>query len=141
MPGQVNSLICEPVVLKVKFNERTWMQVDFIQDPSTADEPLGLSMAVLGPVVFANIVDILHCTHGRRLGCASESIRTFDDGTLLAGIRHLRSALSRRRPDAWLLKKLGIFTQSVTVKMAGGEVPELTSEDNLRRLRQSHARA
>ncbi|MBS1953632.1 MAG: hypothetical protein JST89_05595 [Cyanobacteria bacterium SZAS-4] len=144
-PGAVNSLICEPVVLKVRFNVRTWMQVDFIQEIGFVEEEenasLGLTMAVLGPVQFAAIVDILHCSHGRRLGCASESIRTFDDGTLMEGIRHLREKLCKKRADAWVLKKLGIFTQQVGTKLLGGEMPELTLEDNLRRLRQSQVRA
>jgi hypothetical protein len=144
-PGAVNSLICEPVVLKVRFNVRTWMQVDFIQEIGIVEdedrESAGLSMAVLGPVPFAAIVDILHCSHGRRLGCASESVRTFEDGTLLEGIRHLREKLCKKRADAWVLKKLGILTQQVGTKLLGGEMPELTLEDNLRRLRQSQVRA
>jgi hypothetical protein len=137
MSISVNSLICEPVVLKVKFNLRTWLQVDFIQEIRVSEEEedlLAVSVAVLGPVPFSNVVDILHCTHGRRLG--GESIRTFEDGTFLTSIQHLRDNLCRRRADSWVLKKLGIFTQTVGVRLAGGEVPELTSEDNLRRLRQ-----
>lgn len=144
-PGAVNSLICEPVVLKVRFNVRTWLQVDFIQEIGFVEEDEttspGLSIAVLGPVLFANIVDILHCSHGRRLGCASESVRIFDDGTLMQGIRHLRESLCKKRADAWVLKRLGLFTQTVGTKLLGGEMPELTLEDNLRRLRQSQVRA
>lgn len=142
-PGTINSLICEPVVLKVRFNTRTWLQVDFVkeigfveEDESTSN---GLSLAVLGPVPFASIVDILHCSHGRRLGHVSESIRTFDDGTFLENIRHLREKLCKKRADAWVLKKLGVFTQQVGTKLKGGEMPELTLEDNLRRLRQVRA--
>jgi hypothetical protein len=133
----MNSLTCEPVVLKVKFTARTWMQVDFIQElnPGDQDDSSAVSLAVLGPVQFTNIVDVLHCTHGRRLG-QSESIRSFEDGTLMQGIRHLREKLRQRRPDAWMLKKLGFLTQRVGVELKGGEVPDLTLEDNLRRLRQ-----
>jgi hypothetical protein len=135
--GSMNSLTCEPVVLKVKFTARTWMQVDFIQElnPGDQDDSSAVSLAVLGPVQFTSIVDVLHCTHGRRLG-QSESIRSFEDGTLMQGIRHLREKLRQRRPDAWMLKKLGFFTQRVGVELNGGEVPDLTLEDNLRRLRQ-----
>jgi len=141
-PGVVNSLTCEPVVLKVRFNARTWMQVDFVQELNPSDgDPLSLSVAVLGPVPVANVFDVLHCTHsGRRLN-AGEPIRSFDDGTLIAGIQHLREKLAARRPDAWVLKKLGIFTQKVGVRLAGGEVPDLTHDDYLRRLRHGHARA
>jgi hypothetical protein len=135
MSISVNSLICEPVVLKVRFNARTWLQVDFVQDIQFGDdEAAAVSVAVLGPVPFQNIVDILHCTHGRHLG--GESIRTFEDGTFLTSIQHLRDNLCRKRADAWVLQKLGIFTQKVNTKLAGGEMPDLTSEDNLRRLRQ-----
>lgn len=142
-PGTINSLICEPVVLKVRFNSRTWMQVDFLQEIGTGEdeEPQAWSVAVLGPVPFTSIVDILHCSHGRRLSGGAESVRSFEDGTLMEGIRNLKEKLCRRRPDAWMLRKVGIFTQTVGVKLSGGEMPELTFEDNLRRLRQSQVRA
>lgn len=141
-PGHINSLTCEPVVLKVRFNARTWMQVDFIQELNPGDgDPLSLSVAVLGPVSITSLVDILHCTHGtRRLG-AGESVRSFEDGSLIAGIHQLKEKLTERRPDAWILKKLGIFTQRVGVRLAGGEVPDLTETDFLRRLKQSQAQA
>jgi hypothetical protein len=139
-PYRINSLTSEPVVLKVRFNARTWMQVDFIQELNPGDgDPLSLCVAALGPVPVANVVDILHCTHGgRRLG-AGESIRSFEDGTLIAGIQHLREKLAQKRPDAWILRKLGIFTQTVGARLSGGEVPELTDDDFLRRLRQPRA--
>lgn len=137
-PGRINSLVLEPVVLKIKFNARTWMQVDFIQELNPGDnDPLSLSLAVLGSIPVAYITDILHCTHGRKL--SSESIRSFEDGTLIAGIQHLKEKLGQRRVDSWILKKLGILTQTVETKLAGGEVPELTDDDFLRRLRQSQA--
>jgi hypothetical protein len=31
-PDSINSLICEPVVLRVRFTARTWLQVDFLQN-------------------------------------------------------------------------------------------------------------
>lgn len=136
-PGNTNSLICEPVVLKVKFTPRTWIQVDFIQE--NPDCPESMSVAVLGPVPFLNIMDVLHCTHGRRLGCGVESIRTFEDGSLMDGIRHLRAKLKQNRPDAWLLRKLGLWTQDLGVKIAGGQVPDLTADDYVRKLRQVRA--
>lgn len=118
------------------------MQVDFVQELNPGDgDPLSLSMAVLGPVPVASIVDILHCTHGaRRLG-AGESVRSFEDGTLTSGIQHLKEKLTARRPDAWLLKKLGIFTQTVGTKLTGGECPDLTDSDYLRRLKQTQVQA
>jgi len=141
-PGQVNSLTCEPVVLKVVFNARTWMQVDFIQELNPGDDDrLSLSVAALGPISVASIVDIMHCTHGtRRLG-AGESVRSFEDGSLIAGIHHLKDKFTERRPDAWILKKLGIFTQRVGVKMTGGEMPDLKDSDFLRKLKQTQAQA
>jgi hypothetical protein len=134
----VNSLICEPVVLKVSFNARTWVQVDFIQElnPNDADEKSAVALAVLGPVAHSNITDVLHCTHNRRLG-QSESIRSFEDGTLIEGIKHLRDKLAQNRVDAWMLQKLGLLTQKVSVSLKGGEVPDLTFEDYLRRLKQT----
>ena len=37
-PGNINSLICEPVVLKVKFTERLWLQTDFVQPTNPNEE-------------------------------------------------------------------------------------------------------
>ncbi len=109
-------------------------------NPHDVEENSAISLAVLGPVQHTNIVDILHCMHGRRFG-QSESIRTFEDGTLLEGIKHLRDKLCQKRLDTWMLKKLGCLTQKVGVRLKGGEVPDLTFEDNLRRLRQSQVQA
>ncbi len=137
-PDNVNSLTCEPVVLKVRFTARTWLQVDFIEDVALPENPdsKSLSLAVLGSVSSAQITDVLHCMHGKRLGYASESIRIFADGTLLSSIQHLRVKLRQKRPDAWMLKHLGLFSQSMGVRLAGKGIPELTLEDELRKLRQ-----
>ncbi|MBX9669543.1 MAG: hypothetical protein K2X93_18110 [Candidatus Obscuribacterales bacterium] len=138
-PNSFNSLICEPVVLKVRFNSRTWLQVDFLKLSTGEDTAASVfEAAVLGPVSCTNIVDVVHCTHGRRLG-AGDSNRTFEDGRFLDSIRHLRDKLGQNRVDSWVLKKLGIMRQTVEVKLSGGEVPELTSDDHLRKLRQARA--
>jgi hypothetical protein len=140
-PNSVNSLTCEPVVLKVRFTARTWLQVDFIEEVAIPDNPesKSLSLAVLGSVSSCHITDVLHCMHGKRLGYAGESIRIFADGTLLSSIQHLRVKLRQKRPDAWMLKHLEVLSQTVGVRIAGKEVPELTFEDNLRKLRQIRA--
>jgi hypothetical protein len=118
------------------------MQIDFIQELNPGDgDPLSLSAAALGPVPAANIVEVLHCTHGGSKLGAGESVRIFEDGTLLSNIQHLKETLAARRPDAWVLKKLGFFTQNVSTSLKGGQVPDLTYEDNLRRLRQGQVRA
>lgn len=142
-PGNINSLICEPVVLKVKFTERLWLQTDFVQptNPNEETDIDYLSVAVLGPVPTANIVEVMHCTHGRRLGCGTESIKTFADGKFLDNIQKLKETLTKKRLDGWLLKKIGLMKQSVSTKLAGGEVPELTSDDHLRKLRKNQLRA
>ena len=134
--GSANSLICEPIVLKVRFSPRTWLQADFIQEQplGSAGECLGLSVAVLGPIPFANVIDVLHCTHGRQGGGQVERVRTFADGALLAGIRRLRAKTSRWRPDAWILSRLGMFAQKLAVWLKPGCSVELTVEDQLRRL-------
>jgi hypothetical protein len=141
-PGSFNSLICEPVVLKVRFNARTWIQVDFIQDESAHDdEATGLIMAVLGPVPCGSIVDVLHCMHGRRLGNGAETIRSFEDGRVMQGIRHLKETLMKDRLDGWFIKHMGILSRRVGTSLKGGEVPDVTLDDEVRRLRQLQVRA
>ncbi len=129
--------------MKVKFNARTWVQVDFIQPIMRLEEGKEerLTLAVLGPVACSNIVDILHCTHGRRLGVSIESIKTFADGTFLDSIRNLKEKLQQKRVDGWVLKKLGLMEQEIMVYLGGGNVPELSSDDQIRKLKQSNFRA
>lgn len=142
-PGAFNSLICEPVVLKVRFTGRTWLQIDFIQEitPLDDEESGGLTLAVLGPVPCSAIAEVLHCMHGRGLSAAAESVRSFDDGTLMEGIRHLKETLSAKRLDSWLYKHMGSLSRKVNTQITGGEVPDVTLEDDLRRLRQFQVRA
>lgn len=146
-PNSMNSLICEPVVLKVKFTERTWVQVDFVKptNPNEVKESDSemdcLSMAVLGPISSDNIIEVLHCTHGRRMEYGSFGIKTFADGTVLEGIQQLKETLAKKRLDAWMMKKIGLMKQTVSTKLSGGEVPELTSDDHLRKLRKNQLRA
>jgi hypothetical protein len=131
-----NSLICEPVVLKVRFNIRTWLQVDFWQsdNPGNAEDKNNLSLAVLGPISADLISDIMHCNHGRRL---NPSITTpLTNEALYESLQRLREKLIQNRADAWVLKRLGGLSQNISVQLAGGNVPELTFADNLRRLRQ-----
>ncbi len=131
-----NSLICEPVVLKVRFNKRTWLQVDFWQadNPGNNDEKDNLSLAILGPISADLITDVLHCNHGRRL--SSGIAGSLANEAILENLQHLREKLSQRRADSWLLKQLGSFSQELTVRLAGGDVPQLTFADTLRKLRQ-----
>jgi hypothetical protein len=131
-----NSLICEPIVLKVRFNKRTWLQVDFWQADSAGNTEGkdNLSLAILGPISADLIDNVMHCNHGRRLNSGVAGSLTNE--ALFQSLQRLREKLIKRRVDAWLLKQLGEFSQHVTVQLSGGEVPELTFADNLRRLRQ-----
>lgn len=131
----INSLICEPVVLKVRFNKRTWMQVDCCQpaNPGNAEEKSNLSLAVLGPISTDFIVNVLYCSHGRRLSSGLDALKT---KALVTQLQHLREKLIKRRADAWVLKQLGGFSRTVSSTLTGGIVPELTLIDNVKRLRQ-----
>lgn len=134
----VNSLTVEPVVLRVKFTSRTWLQVDFTQKDL---EGLGLTLAVLGHVPVANVVEVLHCNHGnKRLAGGTCGLKTFD-GDFLNDIRHLRETLQQKRMDMWLLKKLGLVADKVGVTLKGGEVPDITHMDQIKKLRRSKAGA
>jgi hypothetical protein len=131
-----NSLICEPVVLKIRFNKRTWLQVDFWQsdNPSNTEEKDNLSLAILGPISADLITDILHCNHGRHLNSGVSDSLTNE--ALVENLQRLREKLTQRRVDSWVLRQLGSLSQGLTVRLSGGNVPELTFADTLRRLRQ-----
>ena len=131
-----NSLICEPVVLKVRFNKRLWLQVDFWQSDSlnNIDDKGNLLLAVLGPISADLITDIMYCNHGRRLKAGRGSQLTNE--ALFKNLQRLRQKLNKRRADTWILKRLSVLSQNITVQLTGGKVPELTFADNLRRLRQ-----
>lgn len=138
-PRAANSLTSEPVVLKVRFNERTWVQADFVQEISftrdAATQPPLLSVAVLGPISISHISQVLHCFHG----CHGQkkSIRSFADGTLQSGIRRLKDKTGHWRFDAWLLQKLGSWTQEFTTWITGRQPTEVSTSDELRRLQTS----
>lgn len=153
--GASNSLTCEPVVLKVRFNARTWIQVDFVYEASKRgamgagslnceDEGHGttspLLAAVLGPIPFSNIVAVLHCSHGRRNEQDGQPVRTFSDGTLMEGIRRLRRKTSHWRLDSWLLKHLQQYCHRLNVLLHGKSATEVTTADELNRLSQVEPR-
>jgi hypothetical protein len=132
-----NSLISEPVVLKVKFNERTWLQVDFIKESAGGPAPspgpqqaARLTFAVLGPINCSSIVAVEGCTHGAQ---AQRSVRSFADGTLCRGIKRLRSTCSPDRLDACLLKKLCGYWRDFSMRIRGTPV-EVSESDQIRRL-------
>jgi hypothetical protein len=131
----INSLICEPVVLKVRFNKRTWMQVDLCQpaNPGNTEEKSNLSLAVLGPISTDFIVNILYCVHGRKLHSGFDTLKT---QALVVELQQLREKLIKRRADAWVLRRLGGISQTLNSTLAGGLVPELTLIDCVKRLRQ-----
>jgi hypothetical protein len=134
-PENINSLAVEPVVLKVKFTCRTWLQVDFLQKDS---EGQGITAAVLGPIPVGEIVEVLHCHHGqKKMLMGIGGIRTFE-GEFLEDIQHLKETLQAKRMDMWLLRKLGLVADKVGVTLKGGEVPSLTHLDQIRKLRQSN---
>lgn len=137
----INSLICEPVVLKVRFNKRIWLQVDFWQpvNPGNADAKDNLSLAVLGPISTDYIEDVLYCSHGRRL--KTGGMTSLESQALLASIQQLREKLMKGRADIWMIRKMGSFSQNVSAQLSGGTVPDLTFIDNLKRLRQVSCRS
>ncbi len=132
-PEAINSLTCEPVVLRLRFNERTWLQVDFVKDESDSN---GMTMAVLGPIHISNVVEVLHCNHATKTLNQGLSIRTWEGGDFARSIQMLRENLQKNRLDMWVLRKLGFVADKVGVTLKGGEVPTLTHNDQLRKLRQ-----
>jgi hypothetical protein len=126
-----NSLISEPVVLKVKFTERTWLQVDFIQgSPSSSPSGEQLTFAVVGPINSSAIISVDNCFHA---GAKAASIRSFADGKLSLGIQRLRRKSSSRRFDAWVLKRLCHYWRELTTWARGKQV-EVSPADEIRRL-------
>jgi hypothetical protein len=140
--GASNSLTCEPIVLKVKFTARTWLQVDFVQElPAPETKPghsqgAALNVAVLGPVSFANVELVKHCLHGRKSLGDTEAIRSFADGKLMAGIRRLREKTGRWRFDAFALNHLENCSRKIKRWITCKPEPELTAADELSRLAQ-----
>lgn len=138
-PGSANSLTSEAVVIKVRFTARTWMQADFVQEmpAGPSDERTELSVAVLGPIPCAQIVEVLHCGHEGRLASntpLTPAVRTFADGSLLRGTRRLKGKTRHFRLDAYLLLKLGTWWRRLMAFGSGSRPLEVTTSDELRRL-------
>lgn len=134
--GASNSLICEPVVLKVVFTERTWIQADFVTEevPEANGQINALSVAVLGPVPLVQIVDVLNCHHGRKISGAHIPVRSFADGSLRAGLKRLKEKEYPERVDVWAYKELGQLKQEMETWVSGGRALEVTPADEIRRL-------
>jgi hypothetical protein len=133
--GAANSLSCEPVVLKVRFNARAWIQVDFLKEILSFGKPALLAF-VLGPIPSVNIAAVLHCAHGRNTALESQKIRTFADGRLMDGIRKLRLEADKKRLDAWLLAQAQQCGRNINSWLGIEVSPELTAADELHRLAQ-----
>lgn len=129
-PYAANSLIAEPVVLKVRFSPRTWLQVDFIQPNEPCPDDSLLSIAVLGPVSSANIEAVLNCCHNQRRA----TVRSFADGSLHQGIKRLKAGAVGFRLDAWALSKLESCARAFNVWLSGKPQVEVTHADRLHRL-------
>lgn len=141
--GPSNSLICEPIVLKVRFSERTWIQVDFVQELQSTgvDARPGLTLAVLGPIPLSNIVEVMHCVHGRPDAPIGERVRTFEDGTFLEGIRRLRKKTSCFRLEVWLHQKLKGLANHLDLWLNRWRRPtDVSADDELNRLGQIELR-
>ncbi len=69
--------------------------------------------------------------HGRRLGNGAETIRSFEDGRVMQGIRHLKETLMKDRLDGWFIKHMGILSRRVGTSLKGGEVPDVTLDDEV----------
>ncbi|MBI4532866.1 MAG: hypothetical protein HY711_02875 [Candidatus Melainabacteria bacterium] len=140
--GAANSLISEPIVLKVRFTKRTWMQADFIaaEPMQTCGNRLELSVAVLGPIPSHYIVQVFHCTHGHRTVVRDLPVRSFADGTLRQGISRLRHRTSHFRLDTYLLARVGKLVGSLGCLLSGKHTPEATTQDELYRLCQAATR-
>lgn len=137
--GAGNSLVGEPVVLKVGFNERLWMQADFVQASTggSSDEP-EVTIAVLGPVPSSAIAAVSHCHHVRAEGLTGR--RSFADGSLRSGTVRLRRKTARFRLDAFLLRGFCQLFRSGMLWLSGKRTPTLTVGDELRRLARVQAR-
>lgn len=134
-----NSLISEPVVLKVRFTQRLWMQADFVQliPANESSTSHGLSIAVLGPIPLTNIEGVLNCSHGQRGHLPR--VRSFADGRLADGIARLRHKTANFRADIWLFQTMGQQTRSMMTQLQGSEFAELTKADIVRRLTMEHS--
>lgn len=122
--GYRNNLSHEPVLLKVKFDWRNWKDIDFVFNLNP-DEPMGcdLSIAINEPVDADRIVQVLHCEHS--LDFLHEH-RNPADEELKQGIKVLRGKTTGN-PEIWAARGLE--------RLNKGGSPELSTDDELRRLR------
>lgn len=125
--GFRNNLSHEPVLLKVKFDKRHWADIDFVFNFSS-DDPMAcdLSIAVNQPIEADRIVQVLHCEHTLEFLSDDRSSRASQDDCLKQGIKVLRGK-APKNPETWAARGLERLNQ--------GHAPELSLDDELRRLR------
>lgn len=134
--GSSNSLTAEPVVLKVKFTPRLWLQADFVHDLPDSNEHA--EVAVLGPVPSMYIEEVLHCHHERAMSDRTVHVRSFADGSLKAGTQRMRAKTQHWRLDAFLLLNIGTFLRRAAIWLNGKQPLELSNTDEVRRLGKVH---
>ncbi len=125
--GYRNNLSHEAILLKVKFDQRNWADIDFVFNLNP-DQPIGcdLSIAVNQPIDADRIVQVLHCDHSLEFLSDDRSSRTSQDDCLKQGIKVLRGK-TPRNPETWAARGLERLNQA--------HAPELSLDDELRRLR------
>jgi len=128
--------VSEPVVIKVRFDARTWIQADFVrfEEPIDGGDRTVVCVAVVGPVNLKCIEAVLYCSHGNRYHRQCQPVRTFADAKLIAGIKKMRNDASRFRADAWALSQMCLIRQDLHNRLAAGGALEVTAADELRRL-------
>lgn len=139
-PPVQNSLVQEPVILKIRVDQTLWQKVDYIQKINQVSEGFtpAYTVAMAEAIDISAIFDVLFCNHGCQLIAAEQGVRSFDDGKLLAGIRRLRSDDMQQSPTVQAVRKVISAKQTVYDKISGVQSIELTYEDELRRLRSSN---
>jgi hypothetical protein len=136
-PPIQNSLVQEPVIIKIKVDRALWQTVDYIQKINQVSPGFtpAYTVAFAEPIKIESIFDILYCNHACQLIAAEQGVRSFDDGKLLAGIRRLRADDMQQSNTVQAMRKVISAKQAVYEKISGVQSIELTHDDELRRLR------
>ena len=130
-----NSLITEPVILKVKFSTQLWNQVEFVNVLFESPDEIRADIGVIGNISSAYIESVLFCKHGRKL----QEIAEIDHVSNFYAINKLRKLIQQRSAEEMILKSLYGLSQNISQKFNSNQLPKLKIVDHFQCLKRKNA--
>ncbi len=130
-----NSMMLEPVVLKVRFGLLLWNQVDFVHLLFQSPDETRANIGVNGKIASSSIEAVLFCKHNRKILDYNE----IDQSNYLNEIYKLRQLVTKKTKEEEILKVLYLLSQNISQKINRQQLPILKEVDHFQKLKRKWA--